>query len=274
MPEQLSVDVGDTRLHTERWPGDGPTVILLHAGICDLRSWRATAELLAPLTVVAYDRRGFGSSPGPDGEFRHVDDLHRVLDAVSPNDPAVLVGSSMGGGVALDLAVSAPDRVSALVLLAPAVSGAPDVEEVDADTQRLGDLLDKAMDGGDNDEVNRLEMWLWLDGPTAPEGRVGGAARALALEMNAALLSRGESEHGGASGIDAWQSLEEVRVPTTVSCGDLDLPFFLDRCREIARRVPNADYTPLPGMAHLPYLEDPQQVARLLTRAVARASDD
>lgn len=38
------------------------------------------------------------------------------------------------------------------------------------------------------EEVNRLETWLWLDGPSEPEDRVGGEARALALDMNAIIL--------------------------------------------------------------------------------------
>ena len=273
MPEHLSVDVGNgVLLNARHWPGDGPTVVLLHAGVCDLRSWQGTAELLAPHSVVAYDRRGFGASPSADADFSHVDDLRRVLDTVCPDRPAVLVGSSNGGRVALDFAVSEPDRVAALLLLAPAVSGAPDVEEVDNDIQRLGDLLDKAMDAGDSDEVNRLEMWLWLDGPAGPEGRVGGEARSLAIEMNAALLRRGESEHSGASDVDAWGSLEEVWVPTTVACGELDLSFVVDRCREIVSRMPAAEYVDLPGMAHLPYLEDPKRIAELVTRTAAHAS--
>src|SRR3954468_22415553 len=168
MPQLLSIDVGDdTTLRAEEWPGDGPTVLLLHAGIADRRSWLSTAALLAPRHVVAYDQRGFGDSSSAGADFRHTDDLCRVLDVVSPSEPAYLVGSSMGGKVALDLALRQPERVAALVLLAPAVSGAPEVKEVDADTQRLGDLLDAAMDDGDLDTVNRLEMWLWLDGPTS-----------------------------------------------------------------------------------------------------------
>jgi pimeloyl-ACP methyl ester carboxylesterase len=178
----------------------------------------------------------------------------------------------MGGGLALDLTLTEPDRVAALVLLAPAVSSAPDIEEVDQHTQRLGDLLDAAMDAGDNDEVNRLEMWLWLDGPASPEGRVGGAARALAIEMNAALLRRGESEHNGKSGLDTWGSLEDMPVPTPVACGELDLPVFVDRCHTIAERIPDARYVHLTDTAHLPYLEDPHQVADLVNGAVARAT--
>src|SRR5205807_3292925 len=95
MTEQLSVDVGDGAvLRGDRWPGEGPTVVLLHAGIADRRSWQSTATLLAPRHVVAYDQRGFGESSPATASFQHTDDLRRVLDVVSPNAPVVLVGSS------------------------------------------------------------------------------------------------------------------------------------------------------------------------------------
>src|SRR3954447_13753836 len=174
MPQQLSIDLGDdATLRAEQWPGEGPTVVLLHAGIADRRSWQSTAALLAPRHVVTYDQRGFGESSSAAAKFRHTDDLCRVLDVVSPKEPAYLVGSSMGGKVTLDLTLQHPERVAGLVLLAPAVSGAPGVEDVDAETQRLGDLLEAAMDSGDLDEVNRLETWLWLHGPPPPRSRRG-----------------------------------------------------------------------------------------------------
>lgn len=89
--------------------GAGPTVVLLHAGVADRRSWAATADLLADdgLDLLAYDRRGYGDTPrGPAG-FRHVDDLLAVLDAAEAQR-AVLVGNSMGGALAPDLALTAP----------------------------------------------------------------------------------------------------------------------------------------------------------------------
>jgi pimeloyl-ACP methyl ester carboxylesterase len=142
---------------------------------------------------------------------------------------------------------------------------------LDADTERFDVLLDQAEATGDLDEVNRLETWLWVDGPAQPEGRVAGPARALALEMNAVILRNGAPEQAGASGIDAWNRLEEVRVPVTVACGELDAPFLISRNREVAGRLPNAQYHDLPGVAHQPYLEQPRAVAELVLQAVCLA---
>jgi len=75
-----------------RW--SGPPLILLHAGVCDRRSWQAAASALTPMgDVVAYDRRGFGETPSVPGIFRHPRrNLLRVLDEVTAK-PAWLIGS-------------------------------------------------------------------------------------------------------------------------------------------------------------------------------------
>lgn len=143
--------------------------------------------------VVAYDRRGFGDVPPADETFRHVDDLRAVLDVVSPNAPAWLVGSSMGGEVALDAALQAPGRVAGLVLLAPAVSGdpEPDEEAYIAATGGLAEGIDAAWTAGELETCNRLEVRLWLDGPAGPEGRVSGPPEELALDMNCIVIANG-----------------------------------------------------------------------------------
>jgi Predicted hydrolases or acyltransferases (alpha/beta hydrolase superfamily) len=160
------------------------TVLLLHEGVADRRGWAEVAGLLAPeLTVVAYDRRGYGQTPPSTEPFSHLDDLLAVIGHASAG-PVWLAGASAGGGLALDAALAAPGRVAGLVVMGTAVSGAPE-PELDAATKRLEPLLDEAYAARDADEINRLETWLWLDGPAQPEGRVGGAARKLALDMNA-----------------------------------------------------------------------------------------
>lgn len=264
-----------TVLAGERW-GDGhPTVVALHEGVADRRSWRSAARLLArTATVVTYDRRGFGETPPSTEPFTHVDDLLAVLDAVEAQVPGGggrtwLAGTSAGGGVALDAAILAPNRVAGLLLLAPGVSGAPD-PQLDADTSRFDRLLDEAAAAGDLDEVNRLETWLWLDGPSQAEGRVSGPVRDLAREMNAVALANEVPEGAGASGIEAWPRLAQVTVPTIVGYGDLDVPFLVERCQEMALRMPNATLHRVQGAAHLLELERPDAVAALVVELLAR----
>ena len=94
------------------------------------------AGLLAPeLTVVAYDRRGYGQTPVSTEPFLHLDDLLAVIGYAGAG-PVWLAGASAGGGLALDAALIAPDRVAGLVVMGTAVSSAPE-PELDAATKRF-----------------------------------------------------------------------------------------------------------------------------------------
>jgi pimeloyl-ACP methyl ester carboxylesterase len=247
---------------------DGPRVVLLHAGVADRRSWRDVAPALHErgADVLAYDRRGFGETPASREPFRHIHDLLELLD-----EPAWLVGNSMGGAIALDAALEAPDRVAGLVLIAPAVSGAPEQAEeaLGPETARIVHAIIAAEEAGDLDAVNRHEIHLWLDGPAQPEGRVGGAPRRLALDMNGLALRSGASEDAGASELQTWSQLEEIRAPATILWGELDEPGAAVACRELERRLGDVRAAiELPGVAHLPMLERPDELTRLIAEAV------
>src|SRR5262245_50045408 len=98
--------------------GNGPAVLLIHAGIADRRMWRWQVPALAGagFRAVAVDLRGFGESPSASEPFSSDGDLLACLDACGVEQASV-VGVSMAGGVALELALAAPDQVSGLVLV-------------------------------------------------------------------------------------------------------------------------------------------------------------
>ena len=93
---------------------------------------------------------------------------------------------------------------------------------------------------------------------------MGGAARKLAIDMNAIIIGNGVPETAGAAGIER---LAEIKIPVGVACGDLDVPFLVDRCRLLADRLPAARHHVL-GLAHQPYLESASTVAQLIRSAV------
>ena len=264
-----------TKLAGAHLPGEGPTIVLLHAGIADRRSWGEVATALnqAGADVLAYDRRGFGDTPGTTATFDHVDDLRSVLEQ-STAVPAWLVGNSQGGRIALDLALSDPERVAGLVLVAPAVSGEPDTgdDDLDADTRRIDAAVGAAVESGDLDEVARLEAHLWLDGPAAPEGRVSGPARDLALAMNAIALAA-DSPDEQPPERDTWDHLAEIEAPTTLVWGGHDIPVIIDLARTLAERLPQVRAAiEIPGVAHLPSLEAADAVAALIAAAITAES--
>lgn len=261
-------------LAVTRWPGTGPTVVLLHAAVVDRRSWDGVAAALAAddLDLVAPDARGHGDSPyGPSRRFSPLDDLLAVLDGLDV-DRAVLVGASVGGAVVLDLAVRQPDRVAGVVLLAPGVTGQSDADtpfawEADPATTAL---LGRA--GGhlvtDRDRVRALTH-LWLDGPHAPERRVRGPVRDLTAAAMLGVVRNEQPEPSEPSGAVAWKRLGEVAAPTITAWGGLDLPCDLPFYEETARRIGQGPGRVLPGVAHLIGLERPDVVAGFVREVVA-----
>jgi pimeloyl-ACP methyl ester carboxylesterase len=273
-------------LGAERRHGSGPTVVLLHAGVADRRSWSGVIDALVEgdglvaddLDLVAYDRRGFGEtlSAGDGTAFTHLADLSALLDAVDVSR-TFLVGNSMGGALALDLAATAPERVAGVLLLGAAVSGMTDDDTPfdwapDAASGRILETLEDAKDRRDVDAQVRELAHLWLDGPTAREGRVGGVSRALFEDMNRGILAAGAPGDAGDPGLDTWRSLDTIAVPVLAAWGDLDIPADIPFYEETARRIGQGPGRRLPGVAHLPGLENPGLVAALVREIVGSHS--
>jgi pimeloyl-ACP methyl ester carboxylesterase len=233
-------------------------VVFLHAGVADSRMWDAQqAALRTQRSTLRYDRRGFGiTKVRRPVTHSLVGDLCAVLDAVGV-ERADFVGCSQGGRIALDLALAAPDRVASLLLVAPAVTGAPALVPEES-TGSLASAIEAAEVSADLDRVNELEAQLWLDGPAGPVGRVGGSARELFLDMNGKAL-RSPITGDAVEAHSAWHRLEDVRCPSCVLWGDLDLPHLQSRCEVIVERIRQARRVVFPGAAHLPPLEAPDR---------------
>lgn len=231
--------------------GEGPDVLLLHAGVNDRRGWRhVVARLSGRHRCIAYDMRGFGETEyePEEGWSPHADAL-AVLDAVGARRP-VVVACSMGGQAAIDLALAHPDRAGALLLIGTAVRGAPYPELTGGPTAELNARFETTEDP---DEANRLDAWMWLDGPSAP-GRVAGEPRDLFLEMNGRAL-RAPDPGPQAEVPDAWPRLGEIAVPTLVMVGELDAEEIVAIAPRVAEAIAGARLHRLPGVAHVPHLE-------------------
>jgi pimeloyl-ACP methyl ester carboxylesterase len=251
--------------------GSGDPVVFLHANVCDSRMWRAQLDGVgASNKAIAYDRRGFGETLAEREDFSAVADLMAVIDDTANGTPAILVGCSRGGLIALDAALQHPSRIRALILIAPSVSGEPQAIYSPEIKDLVGQLTE-AEAVGDLEQVNAIKARLWLDGPLAPDGRVMGQARRLFLDMNAIAL---RSPPTGSS-LDtalAFHRLGKITVPSLVIWGDLDFPHIQERCRYIAAALLNGSSHELAGAAHLPSLERPAYITGLLTEFITRCS--
>jgi len=247
--------------------------VFLHTGISDTRSWEDVLDLLSPeMDVVAYDRRGFGATTCTAEPHDQLVDLLAVLGALHLGE-VVLVGNSRGGQIALDFTLTHPERVAALILVAPAVSGAPAVEdsEIDPVEAAIWETLAAADAAGALDALNLGEIRLWVDGPHAPEGRVGGDKRQLALDMNRIALHADSPGHEPVPPPQAWSRLSELRLPVLVVVGDLDLLHIQERGRQLASLIPGAELCVMEGAAHLPGFEQPEAFASVVRDFLPRS---
>jgi esterase len=113
--------VNGVRIHSEE-RGTGAPILCVHGGASSARVWEQPAERLAALgRVITYDRRGHSRSERPEAfasmrVSEHAEDAAALLDALDAT-PAVVIGRSYGGQVAIELALRHPGHVRALVLL-------------------------------------------------------------------------------------------------------------------------------------------------------------
>jgi pimeloyl-ACP methyl ester carboxylesterase len=109
------VEVNGARLAFEV-TGGGPPLVLIHGTSLGMRMWDDQVELFAQrYQVIRYDRRGFGRSSLPTGDYSHTDDLAALLDYLEAHDP-ILLGHSTGGGVVLDFAIAHPHIARAAIV--------------------------------------------------------------------------------------------------------------------------------------------------------------
>jgi 2-succinyl-6-hydroxy-2,4-cyclohexadiene-1-carboxylate synthase len=206
--------------------------------------------------AVALDLPGHGQTATPDGPPSFEAAAHSVLAECPPR--VVLCGYSMGGRIAMRVALSAPARVSRLILVATS----PGIEDVverarrRAEDRRLADDLERLS------FEEFIERWrsrpLFAEDPPevdaiAQEQQRRNGALALAAALRG--LGTGEME-------PMWDRLGELEMPVTVVAGERDLKF-LAIGRRMVERLARAQLVAIPGGHRLP-LESPERLARVI----------
>ena len=243
--------------------GDGPPVVLVHAGICDSRMWDPQWEgFQRAHRVVRYDLRGFGRSPLVSGRYSHPEDLITLLDELALGS-AALVGASMGGGTSVQVAVARPDLVSALVLVGSGLRG----HEWSDYVKRAWAEEEAAFERGDLDAAVEVNLRTWVDGPHRSPGEVDpevrrkvGQMQRRALEL---YLEGGDEAEEEALVLDVGDRLGEISVPTLAIVGEHDVQDVHVVAERLEREI-GATRVTIAGAAHLPSLEQPREFDELV----------
>ncbi len=258
------LDLGDGQLYYET-AGSGMPLILAHAAFLDSRMFDAIWEPLASrFRVIRYDMRGFGKSSPVTGPLCRRNDLDRLLTHLDLKD-VHLVGCSMSGEIALDLALEQPQRIASLTLVGSTPSGF----QMEGEPPRYIMEMIAALQIGNVDLATELQIRIWLDGNYREPGQVDAALRKNALEMNRIPVSQNtffisDMQPANPLAPPAITRLESVKCPTLVIAGALDHPEVLRAADEMAKRIPNAQKTLIESTGHVPSFEQPEIFTQLL----------
>jgi 3-oxoadipate enol-lactonase len=241
-----------------------PALLLIHAGIATLRMWDPQVPALADdHFVIRFDTRGFGQTSTEDVAFSNRADALALLDHLGVAR-ATLVGCSRGGTIAIDLAVDSADRVAGLVVIGSGPSGFPDIELTDAEDARF-DEIDRAFEARDWHRLARLEAAIWDFGPLRREEDLDPGFVATAYELNRVNVIHAE-EAPVSTPLEppAYDRVVDIEVPALVTVGEYDISEVLAAYEYLLSALPNASGCVFRDTAHLPSVERPAEVERVL----------
>jgi pimeloyl-ACP methyl ester carboxylesterase len=229
------------------------SLVFVHSGVTDAREWD---EVRAEIDGVARNLPGFGTEPLPPGELSLPETVLGWFEG-----RATLVGTSFGGRVVLEAALTTPERVERLVLI-----NANPFEWSD-EVRAVGEEADALIESGRLDDAAALMVRSWLVGPRRESAGVPSELRERVHEM----ARRGfELQHGvDASLVPVELDLSKIAAPVLVVRGELDWPDIERAAQRFLQELPEAREVVIEGVAHLPALERPQEIARLIGEFLA-----
>jgi 3-oxoadipate enol-lactonase len=255
---ELAVPVPGGEVWAEDTGGHSAPLVLMHPGWGDSAIWdRAMDRLAARYRVIRYDARGYGRSPAPAVPYTAVGDLAAVLDHLDVGR-AALVAHSGSGGPALALALDQPDRVAALILIAPGTEDYPWPTD-DPYVAAFG----AAFEAGDREGlvVLGLRTWAAAGADPAAEAQIRSAVTSFFLQDD---LLRPEPP--------VYSRLGEIRAPSVLAVGDLEYPMVRECAERIAGSIPGCRLVVVPGADHLLPLRTPDALADIVGACAGQAA--
>lgn len=237
--------------------GRGEPLILVHGLADDHRAWRRTLpDLLLRHRVLMYDLRGHGQTTLglPDGTLRQLGaDLVALMDAIGI-DRAAIAGFSLGGTIAMRVAIDHPERVGALALVATSSRvgrSASDwyrqrVEMVERNDPHLRDTLDQDTADVYAESPDELEEGLLIRRQSTADPRGYGNACAAMAALNASPLD---------------PELDRITAPTLIIASDLDKHCPPKAAEIIAAGIKASRLEVIPGAGHPIPVEKPRELA-------------
>lgn len=259
----------------QKGPADGVPVVLFHGTAAWSELWRRTIDTLAAagFNVIALDLPPFGFSDRPGGYTRHEQAarVNDVLDQLRVG-PAIIVGHSFGAGAATELAMRSQQRARGLVL----VDAALGLTEPPSDAP--GFLAPKW--------VREILVSLTITNPLATKALLRSliAKKERALPEYVEILQRPTVLRNSTADIADWLhyfagsdrtalsanrgAYEQMKIPVVIIWGDKDTVTPIEQARDLGTLLPQSTLTLLPGLGHIPQIEDPDMFNLALLKAL------
>ncbi|MGH7605999.1 MAG: alpha/beta fold hydrolase [Gemmatimonadales bacterium] len=242
-------------------PSARPAVLLIHGFPLDRALWNAQVSALSQWRCIVPDLRGAGDStaPSPPGDYsmeQYAADLMTVLDAFEIA-ATVVCGLSMGGYVALELLRRYPERILAAVLCDTKA------EADSAEARRARDAMAALAQREGAAAVGEQILPRMLAPATFAE-RPGVIAAVRAMMARTPVSGIVGALRALRERPDQTRTLDTIRVPVLVVAGADDQITPPTPMRAMARAIPGARFSEVPAAGHLPPLEQPEAVNRLL----------
>ena len=261
------VQVGEIELDYER-SGAGPPLLLIMGLSGTALSWGEPflQELRQDFDVIAYDHRGIGASSRLDGPITIRElaaDAAGLLEALEL-DSAHVLGISMGGMIAQELALAHPERIRTLALGCTYCGGPGSVRA----SEEVWTRVIAAGRSGDRELVLRTMWEINVSAAFSAEEpqRERFVERALRRRVAVAVI---EQQARAASAHDTSSRLGEIELPTLVIHGTEDQMIPVGNGHMIAQLIPGARLEILDGVGHMFFLERPERSAELMRAHVA-----
>ena len=246
--------------------GSGPPLLLIHGTGAYSELWSPAFDGLArSFRVIAYDRRGFARSPSPKrwSLSDHARDGAALLETLGAS-PATIVGWSGGGVVALDLAASFPEHVTALVLAEPGVHLLlhPTRSSLAMAARSAGQRYLR------RDPVKAAAtMYRWASGYETGGNAFDGLPQAWQQQMFAHASSTLREMDQMMRPYPSRARIRSIKCPVSVIEGELSDPTFLVADAFVMRLLPQANKISLAGAGHFLHIDQPERWVEAIVNA-------
>lgn len=244
--------------------GQGPDLVLIGGLTSDHQVWKSALRSLTPhFRVLIFDNRGAGQSSAPDQPYSidmMADDTLALMDAMGISKAHIL-GHSMGGAIAMQMAIAQPDRVEKLIVACSRT-------KISAISSLFFSMREKLYEQGVSSELiaEYAMPFLFSEGFLKNQLNVGGFSQWMARNPYPQSLVGFKHQLHASRTKDFSGLLEKIVAPTLIIAGTEDIIATMEQTQLLASTIKNSEFLSIPHCAHMPHVEYPKVFAEAVLK--------